>query len=65
VTVYEWMFHTPYFLGIVVVGVVLLAVVGMMERTDRLRAERDARIAERRSRSADRRHSHSAPGRGN
>lgn len=51
-TVYEWMFGTPYFLGIVVVGIALLAAVGMMERTDRLRAERDARIAERRARLA-------------
>jgi hypothetical protein len=54
VTVYEWMFHTPYFLGIVVVGAIVLAVVGMMDRADRLRAEQNQRIAERRARLAER-----------
>jgi hypothetical protein len=50
VTVHEWMFETPYFAIMVVFGFGVLAVIGMMERADRLRAERDERIAERRER---------------
>jgi hypothetical protein len=37
-SVYEWMFETPYFGGMVAVGVALFAVVAVMEEVDRRRA---------------------------
>lgn len=49
-TVYEWVFGTPYFLLGVIAVFVALGVDAVLSYGERLRSERDARIAERRAR---------------
>lgn len=49
-SVYEWMFQTPYFFAIVIIGCIVMAITALQERADRQRREQNRRIAERRER---------------
>jgi hypothetical protein len=38
-TVYQWMFHTPYFIGLIAIGSAALAIDAIWENHDRRRAK--------------------------
>lgn len=38
-TVYEWMFHTPYFIGLIAIGSAALAIDAIWENYEKRRAE--------------------------